>query len=135
ASSSSPPAAGSSPSSPGAAEAAAAASSPLDDPTSPQVAVAVVEADQASQMSSSGCTSQASVDDDDDVPITDFIVHQSPEPLWKPGVGPGGGGEKRETLRDREHLGDNRRRRHGAGVYALAPGPAAPCPRPTLAGR
>ncbi|KAG7272128.1 hypothetical protein CRUP_021988, partial [Coryphaenoides rupestris] len=73
ASSSSPPAAGSSPSSPGAAEAAAAASSPLDDPTSPQVAVAVVEADQASQMSSSGCTSQASVDDDDDVPITDFV--------------------------------------------------------------
>lgn len=32
----------------------------------------VVEADRASQVSGSGCTSQASVDDDDDVPITDI---------------------------------------------------------------
>ncbi|KAM7012992.1 phosphatidylinositol 4-phosphate 5-kinase type-1 gamma isoform 3-T3 [Tautogolabrus adspersus] len=32
----------------------------------------VVEADRASQMSGSGCTSQASVDDEDDVPITDI---------------------------------------------------------------
>uniref|UniRef100_A0A3Q3KNY8 PIPK domain-containing protein n=1 Tax=Monopterus albus TaxID=43700 RepID=A0A3Q3KNY8_MONAL len=32
----------------------------------------VVEADNASQVSGSGCTSQASVDDDDDVPITDI---------------------------------------------------------------
>lgn len=31
-----------------------------------------VEADRASQVSGSGCTSQASVDDDDDVPITDI---------------------------------------------------------------
>lgn len=33
---------------------------------------AAVEADRASQVSGSGCTSQASVDDDDDVPITDI---------------------------------------------------------------
>ncbi|XP_067368173.1 phosphatidylinositol 4-phosphate 5-kinase type-1 gamma isoform X2 [Channa argus] len=32
----------------------------------------VVEADRASQVSGSGCTSQASVDDEDDVPITDI---------------------------------------------------------------
>ena len=38
-------------------------------PSSPQV---VVEIDVASQMSGSGCTSQASVDDEDDVPITDI---------------------------------------------------------------
>nr|XP_046248008.1 phosphatidylinositol 4-phosphate 5-kinase type-1 gamma isoform X4 [Scatophagus argus] len=56
-SSSSVPAA---PSSPGAAKEA---------PSSPKV---VVEADRASQMSGSGCASQASVDDDDDVPITDI---------------------------------------------------------------
>ncbi|KAM4548393.1 phosphatidylinositol 4-phosphate 5-kinase type-1 gamma isoform 3-T3 [Odontesthes bonariensis] len=49
------------PSSPGQAEEA---------PSSPKVAV--VEADRASQVSGSGCTSQASVDDEDDVPITDI---------------------------------------------------------------
>ncbi|KAG7233956.1 hypothetical protein INR49_028670 [Caranx melampygus] len=38
-------------------------------PSSPKL---VVEADRASQVSGSGCTSQASVDDDDDVPITDI---------------------------------------------------------------
>ncbi|XP_053177690.1 phosphatidylinositol 4-phosphate 5-kinase type-1 gamma isoform X1 [Scomber japonicus] len=48
------------PSSPGVAEEA---------PSSPKV---VVEADRASQVSGSGCTSQASVDDEDDVPITDI---------------------------------------------------------------
>ncbi|KAM3619902.1 uncharacterized protein V6R79_015504 [Siganus canaliculatus] len=48
------------PSSPGAAKEA---------PSSPKV---VVEADRTSQMSGSGCASQASVDDDDDVPITDI---------------------------------------------------------------
>ncbi|XP_029938780.1 phosphatidylinositol 4-phosphate 5-kinase type-1 gamma isoform X3 [Salarias fasciatus] len=50
----------------------AAPSSPVqaeDAPSSPKV---VVEADRASQVSGSGCTSQASVDDDDDVPITDI---------------------------------------------------------------
>ncbi|XP_078141711.1 phosphatidylinositol 4-phosphate 5-kinase type-1 gamma [Centroberyx gerrardi] len=52
-------------SSPGAAE----ATDPLEAPASPKV---VVEADRASQVSGSGCTSQASVDDDDDVPITDI---------------------------------------------------------------
>ncbi|GLD46670.1 phosphatidylinositol 4-phosphate 5-kinase type-1 gamma isoform X1, partial [Lates japonicus] len=49
------------PSSPGAAEEA---------PSSPKLVM--VEADRASQVSGSGCTSQASVDDDDDVPITDI---------------------------------------------------------------
>uniref|UniRef100_A0A7N6AHB0 PIPK domain-containing protein n=1 Tax=Anabas testudineus TaxID=64144 RepID=A0A7N6AHB0_ANATE len=49
------------PSSPGAVEEA---------PSSPKLAV--VEADRASQVSGSGCTSQASVDDEDDVPITDI---------------------------------------------------------------
>uniref|UniRef100_A0A7N6F836 PIPK domain-containing protein n=1 Tax=Anabas testudineus TaxID=64144 RepID=A0A7N6F836_ANATE len=39
-------------------------------PSSPKLAV--VEADRASQVSGSGCTSQASVDDEDDVPITDI---------------------------------------------------------------
>ncbi|XP_029988161.1 phosphatidylinositol 4-phosphate 5-kinase type-1 gamma isoform X1 [Sphaeramia orbicularis] len=52
---------------------APAASSPPgaaeEAPSSPKV---VVEADRASQVSGSGCTSQASVDDDDDVPITDI---------------------------------------------------------------
>ncbi|XP_029284826.1 phosphatidylinositol 4-phosphate 5-kinase type-1 gamma isoform X2 [Cottoperca gobio] len=52
------------PSSPGAANEA---------PSSPKV---VVEADRASQMSGSGCTSQASVDDEDDVPITDIYFPQ-----------------------------------------------------------
>ncbi|XP_034533435.1 phosphatidylinositol 4-phosphate 5-kinase type-1 gamma isoform X5 [Notolabrus celidotus] len=49
-----------------------AASSPeaaKEAPTSPKV---VVEARRASQVSGSGCTSQASVDDEDDVPITDI---------------------------------------------------------------
>uniref|UniRef100_G3PIY5 Phosphatidylinositol-4-phosphate 5-kinase, type I, gamma a n=1 Tax=Gasterosteus aculeatus aculeatus TaxID=481459 RepID=G3PIY5_GASAC len=40
-------------------------------PCSPKVGAAV-EADRASQVSGSGCTSQASVDDEDDVPITDI---------------------------------------------------------------
>ncbi|KAM4629557.1 phosphatidylinositol 4-phosphate 5-kinase type-1 gamma isoform 2-T2 [Polymixia lowei] len=53
-------------SSPGAAEAA----DPLEAPGSPKMVM--VEADRASQMSGSGCTSQASVDDEDDVPITDI---------------------------------------------------------------
>ncbi|KAM9763180.1 phosphatidylinositol 4-phosphate 5-kinase type-1 gamma isoform 2-T2 [Menidia menidia] len=51
----------------------AAPSSPgpaREAPSSPQVAA--VEADRASQVSGSGCTSQASVDDDDDVPVTDI---------------------------------------------------------------
>ncbi|MEQ2206754.1 hypothetical protein XENOCAPTIV_002434, partial [Xenoophorus captivus] len=34
--------------------------------------VVVVEPDAASQVSGSGCTSQASVDDDDDVPVSDM---------------------------------------------------------------
>ncbi|XP_073332616.1 phosphatidylinositol 4-phosphate 5-kinase type-1 gamma [Pagrus major] len=49
------------PSSPGAAA--------KEAPSSPKL---VIEADRASQMSGSGCTSQASVDDEDDVPITDI---------------------------------------------------------------
>ncbi|KAM3876130.1 phosphatidylinositol 4-phosphate 5-kinase type-1 gamma [Diretmus argenteus] len=61
-SSSSAPAASSSP---GATE----ATDTLEAPASPKV---MVEADRASQVSGSGCTSQASVDDDDDVPITDI---------------------------------------------------------------
>lgn len=44
---------------------------PEEATSSPKEAVAV-EADRASQVSGSGCTSQASVDDDDDVPITDI---------------------------------------------------------------
>ncbi|KAM4548392.1 phosphatidylinositol 4-phosphate 5-kinase type-1 gamma isoform 2-T2 [Odontesthes bonariensis] len=54
------------PSSPGQAEEA---------PSSPKVAV--VEADRASQVSGSGCTSQASVDDEDDVPITDIYFRHA----------------------------------------------------------
>uniref|UniRef100_A0A3Q3VSB3 PIPK domain-containing protein n=1 Tax=Mola mola TaxID=94237 RepID=A0A3Q3VSB3_MOLML len=42
---------------------------PPESPSSPRLEV---EADGAIQMSSSGCTSQASVDDDDDVPISDI---------------------------------------------------------------
>ncbi|XP_072294586.1 phosphatidylinositol 4-phosphate 5-kinase type-1 gamma isoform X2 [Eucyclogobius newberryi] len=42
-------------------------------PSSPKVVV-VEEADPASQVSGSGCTSQASVDDEDDVPITDIYL-------------------------------------------------------------
>uniref|UniRef100_A0AAV2KX88 PIPK domain-containing protein n=2 Tax=Knipowitschia caucasica TaxID=637954 RepID=A0AAV2KX88_KNICA len=41
-------------------------------PSSPKVVV--VEADTTSQVSGSGCTSQASVDDEDDVPITDIYL-------------------------------------------------------------
>lgn len=63
--------------------AAAAASSSLSAPDAPSSSgatneapsspkVVVVEADRASQMSGSGCTSQASVDDEDDVPISDI---------------------------------------------------------------
>ncbi|XP_029355648.1 phosphatidylinositol 4-phosphate 5-kinase type-1 gamma isoform X2 [Echeneis naucrates] len=60
-------------------EAASSPSAPLvpstpmaaeEAPSSPKMVV--VEADNASQVSGSGCTSQASVDDDDDVPITDI---------------------------------------------------------------
>lgn len=53
---------------------AAASSSPgpADEPPSSPKAAVVVEADRASQVSGSGCTSQASVDDEDDVPITDI---------------------------------------------------------------
>lgn len=43
-----------------------------ETPSSPKVVV--VEADRASQVSGSGCTSQASVDDDDDVPITEIYL-------------------------------------------------------------
>ncbi|XP_039908826.1 phosphatidylinositol 4-phosphate 5-kinase type-1 gamma isoform X1 [Simochromis diagramma] len=52
--------------------AASSSPGPPEEATySPKEAVAV-EADRASQVSGSGCTSQASVDDDDDVPITDI---------------------------------------------------------------
>ncbi|XP_008405482.1 phosphatidylinositol 4-phosphate 5-kinase type-1 gamma isoform X1 [Poecilia reticulata] len=40
--------------------------------TPPKPEMVVVEPDGASQMSGSGCTSQASVDDDDDVPVSDI---------------------------------------------------------------
>lgn len=52
----------------------AASSSPglPEEATSSPKEVVAVEADRASQVSGSGCTSQASVDDDDDVPITDI---------------------------------------------------------------
>nr|XP_046248006.1 phosphatidylinositol 4-phosphate 5-kinase type-1 gamma isoform X2 [Scatophagus argus] len=77
-SSSSVPAA---PSSPGAAKEA---------PSSPKV---VVEADRASQMSGSGCASQASVDDDDDVPITDiYFACASPLTLLFPVINVSGAG-------------------------------------------
>ncbi|XP_041790608.1 phosphatidylinositol 4-phosphate 5-kinase type-1 gamma [Chelmon rostratus] len=65
-SSSAPEAASSSSSGPAAPSSPEAAK---EAPSSPKVAV---DADRASQMSGSGCTSQASVDDDDDVPITDI---------------------------------------------------------------
>lgn len=54
---------------------AASSSAPVcadETPSSPKVVV--VEADRASQVSGSGCTSQASVDDDDDVPITEIYL-------------------------------------------------------------
>ncbi|KAM4739536.1 phosphatidylinositol 4-phosphate 5-kinase type-1 gamma isoform 2-T2 [Anableps anableps] len=70
------------PSSPSACpEAASSSSAPAAAPSSPEPAeeapstpevVVVVEPDGASQMSGSGCTSQASVDDDDDVPVSDI---------------------------------------------------------------
>ncbi|XP_061743805.1 phosphatidylinositol 4-phosphate 5-kinase type-1 gamma isoform X1 [Nerophis ophidion] len=51
----------------------------VDTPSSPKLeaaavatAVVVVEADRSRHMSGSGCTSQASVDDDEDVPVTDI---------------------------------------------------------------
>lgn len=47
----------------------AALASSKEAPSSPKL---VVEIDGASQMSGSGCASQASVDDEDDVPITDI---------------------------------------------------------------
>ncbi|MEQ2315066.1 hypothetical protein AMECASPLE_018382, partial [Ameca splendens] len=55
------PAPAAAPSSPGPAE---------ETPSRPEVVV--VEPDAASQVSGSGCTSQASVDDDDDVPVSDM---------------------------------------------------------------
>ncbi|XP_078115446.1 phosphatidylinositol 4-phosphate 5-kinase type-1 gamma isoform X3 [Sander vitreus] len=61
-----PEAASSSSSAPAAPSCSGAAN---EAPSSPKV---VMEADRASQMSGSGCTSQASVDDEDDVPITDI---------------------------------------------------------------
>ncbi|KAF6727920.1 Phosphatidylinositol 4-phosphate 5-kinase type-1 gamma [Oryzias melastigma] len=60
-----------SPSSSSPAPAASYSSGPAEDvPSSPKLAG--MEADRASQVSGSGCTSQASVDDEDDVPITDI---------------------------------------------------------------
>ncbi|KAM9384684.1 phosphatidylinositol 4-phosphate 5-kinase type-1 gamma [Pholidichthys leucotaenia] len=67
ASSSAPEAASTSPSS--APAATSSSPGPVEDVGSSPV---VVETDGASQMSGSGCTSQASVDDEDDVPITDI---------------------------------------------------------------
>ncbi|MEQ2268949.1 Phosphatidylinositol 4-phosphate 5-kinase type-1 gamma [Xenotaenia resolanae] len=55
------PAPAAAPSSPGPAE---------ETPSRPEVVV--VEPDAASQVSGSGCTSQASVDDEDDVPVSDM---------------------------------------------------------------
>ncbi|RVE74037.1 hypothetical protein OJAV_G00037190 [Oryzias javanicus] len=60
-----------SPSSSAPAPAASYSSGPAEDvPSSPKLVG--MEADRASQVSGSGCTSQASVDDEDDVPITDI---------------------------------------------------------------
>uniref|UniRef100_A0A3Q0T9I2 Phosphatidylinositol-4-phosphate 5-kinase type 1 gamma n=1 Tax=Amphilophus citrinellus TaxID=61819 RepID=A0A3Q0T9I2_AMPCI len=78
---SAPEAASSTPSS-----ALAASSSPVppeEAASSPKEVV--VEADRASQVSGSGCTSQASVDDDDDVPITDiyFVSTNMPSDMYK----------------------------------------------------
>ncbi|XP_016518834.1 phosphatidylinositol 4-phosphate 5-kinase type-1 gamma isoform X4 [Poecilia formosa] len=52
----------------------AAAPSPPEpaEEAPPRPEVVVVEPDGASQLSGSGCTSQASVDDDDDVPVSDI---------------------------------------------------------------
>ncbi|KAL4000327.1 dehydrogenase/reductase SDR family member 7C [Sarotherodon galilaeus] len=52
--------------------AASSSPGPPEEATSSPKEVVAVEADRASQVSGSGCTSQASVDDDDDVPITDI---------------------------------------------------------------
>nr|XP_057930265.1 phosphatidylinositol 4-phosphate 5-kinase type-1 gamma isoform X4 [Doryrhamphus excisus] len=49
-----------------------ASSSPKLEAAAAAAAVVVVEPDRSSHMSGSGCTSQASVDDDDDVPVTDI---------------------------------------------------------------
>ncbi|XP_078115445.1 phosphatidylinositol 4-phosphate 5-kinase type-1 gamma isoform X2 [Sander vitreus] len=65
-----PEAASSSSSAPAAPSCSGAAN---EAPSSPKV---VMEADRASQMSGSGCTSQASVDDEDDVPITDIYFRR-----------------------------------------------------------
>lgn len=68
-------------------EAAASSSSPTPAPSSspstaekpPSSPKLVAEADGTSQMSGSGCTSQASVDDEDDVPVTDiYFVSNKP---------------------------------------------------------
>ena len=69
-------------------EAAASSSSAQAAPSSPGAAAKeapsspklVMEADRASQMSGSGCTSQASVDDEDDVPITDIYFVSTNHP-------------------------------------------------------
>ncbi|XP_074491715.1 phosphatidylinositol 4-phosphate 5-kinase type-1 gamma isoform X2 [Sebastes fasciatus] len=75
----------SSSSAPEAAAAAASTSSSAPDAPSSSGAtneapscpkVVVLEADRASQKSGSGCTSQASVDDEDDVPISDIYFPQ-----------------------------------------------------------
>uniref|UniRef100_A0AAQ4PX10 Phosphatidylinositol-4-phosphate 5-kinase, type I, gamma a n=1 Tax=Gasterosteus aculeatus aculeatus TaxID=481459 RepID=A0AAQ4PX10_GASAC len=66
-----PPAAAPPSASSSAPEAACSSGGGGEAPCSPKVGAAV-EADRASQVSGSGCTSQASVDDEDDVPITDI---------------------------------------------------------------
>ncbi|KAM8890159.1 phosphatidylinositol 4-phosphate 5-kinase type-1 gamma isoform 1-T1 [Synchiropus picturatus] len=74
-----PPGAEAAPSS-SAAEGPSSSSPAPEDPPSPTAAdevllspkLSVGDVDRASQVSGSGCTSQASVDDEDDVPITDI---------------------------------------------------------------
>ncbi|XP_061593756.1 phosphatidylinositol 4-phosphate 5-kinase type-1 gamma isoform X2 [Cololabis saira] len=68
------PEAASSSSSSSPAPAAPSPPGPAEEPSGPRVVV--VEADRASQVSGSGCNSQASVDDDDDVPITDIYFRR-----------------------------------------------------------
>nr|XP_040039536.1 LOW QUALITY PROTEIN: phosphatidylinositol 4-phosphate 5-kinase type-1 gamma [Gasterosteus aculeatus aculeatus] len=70
-----PPAAAPPSASSSAPEAACSSGGGGEAPCSPKVGAAV-EADRASQVSGSGCTSQASVDDEDDVPITDIYFPQ-----------------------------------------------------------
>ncbi|KAM6938527.1 phosphatidylinositol 4-phosphate 5-kinase type-1 gamma [Lycodopsis pacificus] len=70
-SSSSAPEAAASSSSSSAPDAPSCSGAASEAPSSPKMVVEV-EADRASQVSGSGCTSQASVDDEDDVPITDI---------------------------------------------------------------